>query len=176
MRLLLAAAIACTWAASALAAPPRQGIVNACLLTQSAPKTVTYKAVPARIFHQREEVDAVTGITTISTTIAHGRERVGIEETRPGQSYRLLYNGKARKLVDVTRLNRLHEPADFAATKAMYGLVRAGRDSYFCITFNFDGLGSSGSYQNIRAVYLIDRGAHDLKAYYTAADIRKLRR
>ena len=123
-----------------------------------------------------EEVDADTGITTISTTILHGRERVGIEETRPGQSYRLLYDGKARKLDDVTRLNRRHAPADFVATKAMYGIVRAGRDSYFCITFNFDGLGSSGSYQFIRAAYLIDRNAPGLKAYYTAADIRTLRR
>ena len=176
MRLLIAAILTCAPWAPAVAALPGQGVVNACLLTHSTAKNATYQAVPASRFNVLEEVDDDTGITTISTTIRHGRERVGIEETRPGESYRLLYNGKARKLHDVTRLNRRHEPADFVPTKAMYGIVREARVSYFCITFNFDGPGSSGAYQNIRAAYLIDRSARGLKAYYTAADIRKLRR
>jgi hypothetical protein len=176
MRFLIAAGIACACSSPALAGPPGQDIVNACLLTQSTPKTASYKAVPARTFHQHEVVDADTGITTISTTVKHGRERVGLAETRPGEAYRLLYNGAARKLDDVIRINPQHAPADFVPTKAMYGIIRSGRSSYFCITFNFDGLGSSGAYQYIRAIYLIDRDARGLKAFYSAADIRKLPR
>ncbi len=72
----------------------------------------------------------------------------------------------------MTRLYKRHRLPEINLYKSLYGIAREGAKSYLCVTFNFDGLGESGAYQNIRGLYLIDRTSRPFKAYYTAGDIR----
>ncbi|MDB5920871.1 MAG: hypothetical protein JWR40_5105 [Massilia sp.] len=54
------------------------------------------------------------------------------------------------------------------------GEARFGKKQFLCITFNFAGLGQSGSFQNIRGLYLIEVSKPP-KFYYTVGDMRAIR-
>ena len=54
----------------------------------------------------------------------------------------------------------------FNPYEAIWGEAREGSKSYICATFNFDGLGKSGSFQSVRGLYLIERSAHSGATFY----------
>jgi hypothetical protein len=65
-------------------------------------------------------------------------------------------------------------PAPFTPYTAQWGEARLEKNIYLCITFNFSGIAQSGSFQNIRGLYLTDISKPP-KFYYTAGDIRKIK-
>lgn len=71
----------------------------------------------------------------------------------------MVFNGKETPLSRVSRLNKRNAPEVSNPYEAVWGEAREGKKSYICATFNFDGLGKSGSFQNVRGLYLIDRNA-----------------
>ena len=91
-------------------------------------------------------------------------------EVKSTNAFGLIFNGEEPPLRRVTRLDRRHAPTPFDPYKAMWGDARQGAKPYICITFNFDGLGQSGSFQNVRGVYIIEKSSRAV--FFAAGDIR----
>lgn len=73
-------------------------------------------------------------------------------------------------------MNRKQAPYEFEPYKAEWGEVRTGNQRYVCISFNFDGIGRSVRYLDIRGAYLIDRKHRAVRVYYVAGNVRDLLR
>ncbi len=175
MKAWLATLVPALLVQTAFAKPPSQRIVDSCLMTESVGK-VTYRQAKTDGFHVYEEDHIDTHVKKVSTTIRHGKETVGIWRVNKPAGRGLVYNGKEMAFKKVPRLHRRHEPSEFTPYTAMWGIAGEGRHSYFCITFTFDGIGSSGSYQNIRGLYLIDRTSRQFTPWFTAGDIRAIKK
>ena len=65
-------------------------------------------------------------------------------------------------------------PGVFTPYTSQWGGVRNAKQAYLCITINFEGLGQSGSFQNIRGVYLIDLKRRPATIYYLVGDVRTI--
>lgn len=148
-------------------ARPSPAVVDTCLRTESASSKVRYIPIAADAFQVTEDEEA--GETEIA--LKYGKDTVGTWEAKTPQAFGLLFNGKKTPLARVTRLDKTTVPAAFNPYEAIWGEAREGRNSYICATFNFDGLGKSGSFQNVRGLYLIDRHARNGATYYTLGNI-----
>jgi hypothetical protein len=81
----------------------------------------------------------------------------------------------SNKRIPINRAIRLSEdtPTAFNPYTAQWGEARQGKKIYYCVTFNFGGLGESGSFQNIRGVYLIAVKNLRPELFYFAGDLRQ---
>jgi len=148
-------------------AKPSPAVVDACLRTTSDSPKVHYTPIPADAFQVTEDEEA--GKTDI--TLRHGPDTVGTWEVKKPRAFGLVFNGKETPLARVTRLDKRKAPAVFNPYEAIWGEAREGNKSYICATFNFDGLGKSGSFQNVRGLYLIERSARAKSTFYTSGNI-----
>jgi hypothetical protein len=151
-------------------ARPSQRIVDACLKTESTSITVKYAELENSGFSNEADEDA----KKTSITRGHGKNVAGIWEVESPRAFGLVYNGSEIDLKKVTALDKRQVPAQFDIYQAVWGEAREGSNAYLCITFNFEGVGQSGSFQNVRGVYLIDTKASTFKPFYTIGDIRKI--
>lgn len=71
----------------------------------------------------------------------------------------------------MTRLDKRDAPAAFNPYDAMCGVAQEGKKSYICATFNLDGLGKSGNFQNVRGLYVIERRKHAHAPFYSIGNI-----
>jgi len=145
---------------------PGKEVTKTCVKAQSTSAGIAYDNIPVSRIDETGNED--TGTT--QTTIRFGREEMGTWETNVPDSFGIVYNGKQIFLDRVIRLSK-EEPAQFRTALARWGVVRTGSKSYICITFNFEGLGQSGSFQNVRGIYLIDRRAHPVKSFYAVGRV-----
>lgn len=165
----------CLLALAVQAKAPSQRIIDSCLSTDSTSKTVRYAHTKDFSVNEINEVDdAHMGAEKTLTVVEIGKDTFGVWTSKAPKGHGLVYNDKEVPMHRVIRLNNLNAPVELNLYKSIYGIAREGGDSYLCVTFNFNGLGESGSYQNIRGVYLIDRNARPFKAYYAAGDIRNI--
>jgi hypothetical protein len=134
--------------------------------TDHASASVRYIEIPVRRYD-----DAVYDDSDLKeTTIRVGKEKIGTWERAAARQSGLVYNGRHVALDNVNRLSsELPEPFD--PYRALWGIVRSGATSYFCITFNFGALGHSGSFQNVRGVYLFERQARRFRPFYTVGRV-----
>lgn len=93
---------------------------------------------------------------------------------RPNKSFGIVYGKTLFPAKQIQRLNQAR-PKPFQVELAVYGVVRQAGSRYLCITFNFEGLGQSGSFQNVRGLYLIETSAKPMRTFYTVGDIRRYR-
>ena len=147
-------------------ARPGPGVVDACLRTTSESPAVGYTPMATDAFQVTEDAEA----GKIDITVRIGPDLVGTWEVAKTNAFGLVFNGRQIPLARVTRLDKRKVPAGFNPYEAMWGEAHQGNKSYICVTFNFDGLGKSGSYQNIRGVYLIERGARPGSTFYTSGN------
>jgi hypothetical protein len=145
---------------------PGKEVVKTCVKTESTSPHVKYVDIPVNEINETEDEDA----RRTETTIRFGQDEMGIWQTDSPSAFGLVYNGKQVSLAHVARLSR-EKPSQFDPSLARWGVVSEGAKSYICITFNFEGLGQSGSYQSVRGVYLLDRGAHRLRPFYTVGRV-----
>jgi hypothetical protein len=155
--LLLAAA-----AAPCVAGQPSQEVTKTCVSAESTSARVKYTEIPVREIAETEDED--TKRTEI--TVHSGKDEFGVWQSESPDSFGLVYNGKEIPLSSVARLSA-EQPARFNPYLARWALIAEGNQSYLCITFNFDGLGRSGSFQTVRGVYLIDRADRLFRPFYT---------
>jgi hypothetical protein len=148
-------------------ARPSPAVVDACLRTESVPPEVRYISITADAFQVTEDEEA--GKTNI--TLQHGPDTIGTWEIKKPQAFGLVFNGKEMPLARVTRLDKRKLPAVFNPYEAIWGEAREGSKSYICATFSFDGLGKSGSFQNMRGLYLIERHAYAGATFYASGNI-----
>jgi hypothetical protein len=147
-------------------AQPSREVTKTCVKTESTSPPVKYVDIPINEINETEDQEA--GRT--ETTIRFGRDEMGVWETDSPSTFGLVYNGRQVSLDDVTRLSK-ERPSQFNPSLAKWGVVSEGSNSYICITFNFEGLGQSGSFQNVRGIYLLDRHAHLLRPFYTVGRV-----
>jgi hypothetical protein len=147
-------------------ARPSKNTVETCVKTESTTPKVKYTAIPAHNFHDTEDIEA----KRTETTIRHGKDEIGIWETSSPESFGLIYNGKQVSLDRVERLSS-ETPSRFNPSLAKWGVINEGSHSYICITFNFEGLGQSGSFQSVRGIYLVDRTARKFEPFYTVGRV-----
>jgi hypothetical protein len=112
--------------------------------------------------------DAEAGKTDITMRI--GPDTVGTWEVAKTHAFGFVLNGREIPLARVIRLDKRKVPAAFNPYEAIWGEAQAGNKAYICATFNFDGLGKSGSFQSVRGVYLIERSAHEGATFYTSGN------
>lgn len=159
----LFAAVVLSSLATASCAAPSKGVIDACGRAASDTPKVSYAEIAANAFEVTEDEDA----KKTETVLHHGKDTVGVWEVKEPKAFGLLFNGKEIPLGRVSRLDREQAPESFNPYEAVWGAVREGKRSYICAAFNFDGLGKSGSFQDVRGVYVIERQTRPAKVYYT---------
>jgi hypothetical protein len=148
-------------------ANPSSAIVETCLHAVSASSAVQYTPIEVGAFEVTDDED----LGKITTTFRHGKDTIGTWELKKTQKFGLIFNGRETQLDRVIRLNKQNVPAEFNPYEAIWGIARDSKRSYICATFNFDGLGKSGSFQNVRGLYLIERNKKVKFPFYTMGNI-----
>lgn len=170
VKILIAGLLIATFSAQTSAAPGA-AIVDTCLRTESTSLDIIYSPIKAASFEVIE--DKPIGTTT--TLLRYETDSVGTWERAMPPTFGLVFNGRKTPLARVVRLDKKKALETFNPYEAIWGLARDDKGSYICATFNFDGLGKSGSFQNVRGLYLIERGKHARGVFYTYGDIRKIK-
>jgi hypothetical protein len=148
-------------------ATPRSAVVNACLRTASESTDIRYTLIEAGAFEVMEDISSRKTVTILR----HENDAVGIWQRGKAATFGLFFNGEEIPLMQVIRLDKENAPSSFNPYEAIWAIARDGKKSYICATFNFDGLGKSGSFQNVRGVYLIERSKHAKGPYYKVGNI-----
>jgi hypothetical protein len=154
-------------AVSNVFAAPSPAVTRTCLKANNASATVKYTPIESSDWLVSEDEDE----KRTETTLRHGKQTIGVWEVKSPPAFGLIANGSAIALDHVTSVTAGQAPVSFNPYLAMWGTVREGARSYVCITFNFEGLGQSGSYQDIRGAYLIERAGRSKrvpKVFYVA--------
>lgn len=151
------------WASSA---PPQQ-IIDSCLKTEPV-RNARYTDISPTRFTVEEDDDG----KRTSTTLVYKRHSLGIWESTGSEEFGLMYDTASIPAAKIVKVGS-EIPVAFTPYTAQWGEARYGKKRYLCITFNFPGLGQSGSFQNIRGLYLVDVSKPP-KFYYTVGDIRAI--
>ncbi|HDR9484929.1 TPA: hypothetical protein QDC20_005596 [Burkholderia aenigmatica] len=148
LAVVVMAAYSIGWAAS-----PGESLVKSCLLAQSVSQSVAIEGINT---HEVSQEDAYAAGYNASYLVKHDRVDVGYAEGKSTQA--LIYSGKLYRLPTAMPIgnNGGIKPAAFNPALAEWSIAREGRQRYLCVSFNFDGLGRSGSFQNVRGGYLLD--------------------
>lgn len=170
MKILIAGLLIATFSAQTNAVPSA-AIVDACLKTESTSPDINYSPIKAAAF---EVIEDETERTT-TTLVHYETDSVGTWERAMPATFGLVFNGKKTPLARVVRLDKKKAPETFSPYEAIWGLAKDAKGSYICATFNFDGLGKSGSFQNVRGLYLIERSKRARGVFYTYGDIREIK-
>jgi len=155
---------------SSLAKLPPNPVVESCLAFESVSPRVTLVE-----FSGPEMIsdDAMRGYSTFA--YEYGGKRVGYASSTKKSTDLVIIGNKSSpiskaKSIDGARPEKL-EPA-----KADFGIVRYGSRNYLCVSSNFDGIGRSGSFQNVRMGYILPIGKSAGKGlpelYFSVRDIR----
>lgn len=168
MKLILTALA--TLVATRAIAQPSKSVVQACLTNKTAVGKVQYEEIDFSSVNAKDD----PGRSLTLTTIHSGVLAVGKFERSTDNSFGIVYGRTMFPAEQIQRLGQAR-PEAFQVELAAYGVARHARNRYLCITFNFEGLGQSGSFQNVRGLYLIETSAKPMRTYYTVGDIRRYR-
>lgn len=157
----------------ACAAPPSREAVFSCLSAQ--PVSHHVKVTSIQTNEVMEEDNYKQGYNATYLLKHLGRD-IGYAE-RDGTTA-IIYDGRIYPTRSSRPLLKSEmQPDGFQPSLAEWSFVEEGRLRYFCVSYNFEGLGQSGSYQNVRGGYLLPVGQKgDNTLYYAVADIRTYRR
>ncbi|MFM0044340.1 hypothetical protein PQR05_33080 [Paraburkholderia sediminicola] len=149
------------WAAS-----PSEDLVKSCLLARSVASSITLRNINADEVLQED--DYADGFNA-SYIVKYRGSDIGYAEGKSDQA--LIYSGKLYRLSKSTPIGNNNEikPAAFNPTLAQWSLAKEGKYQYLCVGFNFDGLGQSGSFQNVHGGYLLNLKNKDL--YFAVRDV-----
>jgi hypothetical protein len=150
-------------------ASPSKQITDSCLKTYTISNSTKYADLRPENFYVEEDLDR----NIVSKTILHRNQSFGIWEATSSEKFGLILSGREVPAREVIILSG-EPPSIFTPYTARWGEVRNAKESFLCITFNFEGLGQSGSFQNIRGVYLIELNRRPATIYYLVGDVRKI--
>ncbi len=150
------------------AAPPGEALVKSCLLAQSVSPSIVIRDINT---HEVSQEDDYADGFNASYLVRHEGADVGYAEGKSTQA--LIYSGKLYRLSAAISVgnNRGIKPTAFNPALAQWSIAGDGRQRYLCVSFNFDGLGRSGSFQNVHGGYLVNAKTKDL--YFVVRDVRK---
>jgi len=162
MRLLL---IALAFVVSGVfAAEPSEAVVKSCLRGEAVSTKVSYRALPNQEVLSQDNYKP--GYNAIYYVEIGGNE-IGYAEGVNKQA--IIYADRLYPLESaiVIKSDGIQLKAtQFNPNLAEWGQIREQKNHYLCVSFNFDGLGRSGSYQKVRGGYLLDMGKRNRKLYY----------
>lgn len=152
----------------AYATPPDENLIKSCLLAQTTTPSISIQILNSEEVTQ--ENDYEDGFNAIYMFKHQGAD-VGYAEGKANQA--LIYSGKLYRLSRAVTLGDNHgiKPSAFDPTLAQWSIAGRGGQQYFCVSFNFDGLGQSGSFQKVRGGYLLNTKSKNL--YFFVRDINK---
>ena len=168
MKRIALAAIIALLSNMGFAAPPSQNLVMSCLMAQPSTHSVTIRSLNT---HEVEEEDGYADGFNASYMFKYRGFDFGYAESKEGQA--LIYMGKLYRLSKAIPLGENHgiKPGAFNPTLAQWSIAKEGAQQYFCVSFNFDGLGRSGSFQNVHGGYFINTLTKDM--YFVVRDVRR---
>lgn len=150
------------------AATPSEEVIQSCLGAHAANTKVSYRTLPNQEVFSQD--DYKLGYHAPYYVQVDGRD-IGYAEGKNKQA--LIYFGELYPLESAfTSPEQGIGPTSFNPHLAEWGTVSDARHRYLCTSFNFDGLGRSGQYQNVRAGYLLDVGARNKKLYFFVRTLR----
>lgn len=166
MRALCIGTLLLIWSASSWAKPTPQ-IIQSCLRTESVNGARYIEINPGSFNEEDDEASK-----TISTTITVRGKEFGIWKATDSNRFGLFDAGRKIPIKRVVPLGR-HVPSPFNPYTAQWGEARDARNAYLCVTFNFEGLGESGSFQNVRGLYLLEMNRARSRIYYAVGDVTR---
>ncbi|HJV86283.1 MAG TPA: hypothetical protein VJ698_12490 [Noviherbaspirillum sp.] len=155
-----------TWSVASGAKPTPQ-IIQSCLRTESV-AGADYIEINPGSFNQEDDE---AGKKTFTTITVQGKE-FGIWKETGSNRFGMVHAGKEIPIKRVIRLSS-HAPSPFDPYTAQWGKARDTKSVYVCVTFNFEGLGESGSFQNVRGLYLLEMNNARSRIFYIVGDIRQ---
>lgn len=151
----------------AFAAEPSDAVVRTCLGAEAVSSKVSYRTLP------NQEVLSQEGYKpgyNASYYVDIGGKDIGYAEGQNRQA--IIYSGTLYPLESAIAIkghDSQHAAVQFNPYLAEWGRIREHKNRYLCVSFNFDGLGRSGSYQNVRGGYLLDVGTRNRRLYFGVA-------
>ncbi|WP_454742661.1 hypothetical protein [Cupriavidus necator] len=147
-------------------------VFDSCILAEG------YKAATYQEFTGEASLsdDEIPGYSVLS--YQHKGIIYGYASSAKRQPDLLLVGPQRVSILSARRMGK-EEPEKIDPTQAVYGIVRYKARAYYCVASNFEGLGRSGSFQNIRAAYIApltssSKAPKMSGLYYSVRDIRKI--
>lgn len=159
---------------SAVAQVP-ESIVRSCVLLESDETGVEYSEIDDRGTVSDDEIQ---GYSLFS--YKHRGMVFGYATANKGSRDLIVIGNQKTPILQAKKLGP-DRPRRIDSSKAVYSIITKDKKSYFCIASNFDGLGRSGSFQNLRQAYvaplkIIHGNLITDVVYYGVRDIRNLKK
>ncbi|TDG06241.1 hypothetical protein E1N52_22040 [Paraburkholderia guartelaensis] len=153
-------------ASAAYAAAPSDALIYSCMSASSVSPLVHVKPIPTN--ESIDEDDYKPGYK--ATFFQYKGKDIGY--ARSAASNALIYDGILYQTSAATRLLGGNvKPVEVNPNLAMWLLANEGKDQFLCVSDTLDGLGRSGSYQNVRYAYLLSLSS-PRRLYFALDDIR----
>lgn len=151
-----------------LAKPPSEIVIKSCLVGQGLTPSAR-----VRIFNTSDiiqEDDYALGFNAAYIFKYQG-VNIGCAEGKSEDA--IIFSGKLYWLSRAVPAGNNHEikPDRFDPMQADWSDVQTKDQHFLCVSFNFDGLGRSGNFQNIRGGYLLNRKTGNL--YFSVRNVKK---
>lgn len=151
------------------AAEPSRAAIYSCLLGRSISPTVTLDELPTHEILSQNDYRSGYNATYYFKV---GGKDIGYAEK--GDRYGIIFAhdihmaNTAKLLIDTTV-----QPTAFNPSLADWSKISDATGQYLCASFNFEGLGRSGSFQRVRGGYLLSMQAakHSRKLFFVVANI-----
>ncbi|KAB0635977.1 hypothetical protein [Burkholderia latens] len=167
MKMSIFAALIMVIASIGWAAPPSESVVKSCLLAQSAASSVAIQNIDVdEVLQQDDYADGFNA----RYLFKYKDIDIGYADGKSDQA--LIYSGNIypfSRSISVGNNGEI-KPASFNPTLAQWSIAKDGRQRYVCVSFNFDGLGQSGSFQSVHGGYLLN--SKTKKLYFAVRDVK----
>lgn len=156
------------FAGDVLAKAPSDSAAVSCLAREPRAQGINYAELKSVNSYMQDDYNS--GFAAKYMIRITGKD-IGYAEK--GKRRAIIYDKRLYPINNAVRvLGTRQAPYDFDPFLAFWAIVRDGDDKYMCVTFNFGGLGQSGSFQNVRGAYMLSLGVKP-KLFYMSGDIRK---
>lgn len=155
-------------AQSVQAVEPSNAVIYSCLLGRPTSPTVTLNELPTNEILSQDDYRA--GYNATYYFKANGKE---IGYARNGTQFGIIYAGHIYPANTAKNLlNTNIPPSDFDPSLAEWSTIIDTHGQYLCASFNFGGLGRSGSFQAVRGGYLLSISAkkRSTKLFFVVAN------
>jgi len=148
-----------------------ESVMRTCMLLENAGPDVDFAEIEGTGTISDDEIHGYS----LFSYVRHG-VTFGYATANKG-SRDLIVVGDRKTPISQAKMLGKDRPQRIDSSKAVYSILTKGHHRYFCIASNFDGLGRSGSFQNVRQAYIaplkiIHNSFRMDDVYYGVRDIR----
>ncbi|WP_322052973.1 hypothetical protein [Paraburkholderia bannensis] len=149
------------------AAGPDEDLIKSCLQATSTHPAVNVEAIPV---HEDTEKDDYKQGFDAKFMFTYAGSYAGYAVGKSDQA--LIFHGKLYRISRAVPAGNNHnlEPSEFDPRLAVWSIAKEGKRKYFCVGFNFDGLGRSGSFQHVYGGYVLDERTG--KLYFAVRELQ----